>query len=67
MLEEQKGVLAVVVRSELKKYGRNANENVDKKKWIDFFQLEFPKWLDMLTVSYGATPQLQHKVWAALS
>ena len=27
------------------------------------FQLEFRKWLHVLTVSYGATPQLQHNVY----
>ena len=39
----------------------NAEEDFDWK--INFcLYLEFKKWLHVFTVSYGATPQLQHNV-----
>ena len=39
----------------------NVKEDIDLK-WILYFWLELRKSLDMFTVSYGATPQLQHNV-----
>ena len=39
----------------------NAKEDFDWK--MNFcLQSEFQKWLHLFTVSYGATPQLQHNV-----
>ena len=39
----------------------NAKENIDQK--MNFcLKVEFKKWLQVFTVSYGATPQLQHNV-----
>ena len=39
----------------------NAKENIDQK--MNFcLKVEFKKWLQAFTVSYGASPQLQHNV-----
>ena len=39
----------------------NAKEDIDQK--MNFcLKVEFKKWLQVFTVSYGATPQLQHNV-----